>query len=373
MHQDEQYMRRALELAALATGRTSPNPLVGAVVVKDGVVVGEGYHHRAGTPHAEIHALNQAGELARGATLYVTLAPCNHHCLTPPCTRVVIKAGIKKCVVAMEDPNPLVSGHGLSALREAGIEVQTGLLQAEAEKQNEVFLKYIVTGLPFVTLKTAMTLDGKLASPSGDSKWITSEPARHRVHQLRYQADAILVGIGTVLADNPRLNTRLGDRKGRDPVRLVVDGRLDLPLDSQIALTSRQQSTLVFTSAEAAPRRAEQLQQLGLEIITVDGSADELNLEQVLQIAAQRKLCSVLVEGGGNINASLLKHHLVDKLCWFIAPKIIGGAMAPSPVEGSGFKYMAEAIAVEDVQVTFIGPDMLVTGYIKNRLIGSKS
>jgi len=365
MHQDEVFMRRALELAALATGRTSPNPLVGAVVVKDGVVVGEGYHHQAGTPHAEIHALNQAGELARGATLYVTLEPCNHHGLTPPCAREVIKAGIKRCVVAMEDPNPLVNGRGLATLQQAGIEIQTGLLQAEAEKQNEVFLKYICTGLPFVTLKTAMTLDGKLASHTGDSKWITSEPARHWVHQLRDQADAILVGIGTVLADNPRLNTRLNDREGRDPVRLIVDGRLDLPLDSQIATTSKQQSTLVFTSEQADPKRIKRLEKLGLEIMTVDGSADDLNLEQVLQIAAHRKLCSVLVEGGGNINASLFKYNLIDKICWFIAPKIIGGAKAPSPVEGGGFKYMAEAIEIEDLQATFIGPDILVTGYVK--------
>lgn len=365
MHQDEVYMRRALELAALATGRTSPNPLVGAVVVKDGAVVGEGYHHRAGTPHAEVHALRQAGESARGGTLYVTLEPCNHHGLTPPCTRAVINAGVKRCVVALEDPNPLVNGRGLSTLEQAGIVIETGLLQAEAEKQNEVFIKYICSGLPFVTLKTAMTLDGKIASHSGDSKWITSEPARHWVHQLRDRSDAILVGIGTVLADDPRLNTRLNDREGRDPVRLIVDGRLDLPVNSQIASSSKQQTTLVFTSEKADPRRAKRLEQLGLEVITIDGAPDDLNLEQVLQIAAHRKLCSVLVEGGGSINASLLKYNLIDKLYWFIAPKIIGGAKAPSPVEGSGCKNMADAIEVEDLQITFIGQDILATGYVK--------
>lgn len=364
MNKDEKYMKRALELAAQATGRTSPNPLVGAVVVKDEVVVGEGYHHKAGMPHAEVHALTQAGESAQGATLYVTLEPCDHQGLTPPCTRAVIAAGIKRCVVAMEDPNPLVNGRGLTTLAEAGIEIETGLLQHEAEKQNEVFLKYIISGLPFVVLKTAMTLDGKIASQSGDSRWITSEAARQRVHEMRDQADAIMVGIGTVLADDPRLNTRLADRQGRDPVRLIIDGRLDLPLHSQIVASSIKQQTLVFAAASADPNRARQLERLGLEVITVDGAADDLNLEQVLQTAAHRKLCSVLVEGGGGINASLLKYGLVDKICWFIAPKIIGGSNAPSPVEGGGLGTMAEALQIEDMQISHIGPDILVSGYV---------
>lgn len=367
---DEMFMKRALELAARATGRTSPNPLVGAVVVKGEVIVGEGYHHQAGTPHAEVHALAQAGQSAQGATLYVTLEPCNHQGLTPPCTRAVIAAGIKRCVVAMEDPNPLVSGRGLTTLAEAGIAIETGLLQAEAEKQNEVFLKYITSGLPFVTLKTAMTLDGKIASKSGDSRWITSEAARQRVHEMRDQADAIMVGIGTVLADDPRLNTRLSDRQGRDPVRLIIDGRLELPLHSQIVASSIKQQTLVFTAASADRSKARQLEQSGLEVITVDGAADDLNLEQVLQTAAHRKLSSVLVEGGGGINASLLKYGLVDKICWFIAPKIIGGSTAPSPVEGVGWETMAQALKVEDMQVNCIGPDIMISGYVKDSIYG---
>ncbi len=362
---DERYMRRALELAALATGRTSPNPLVGAVVVKNGEVVGEGYHQKAGTPHAEVHALNQAGNKALGATLYVTLEPCHHQGLTPPCTRTVIAAGIKRCVVAMEDPNPLVNGRGIDTLRQAGIETETGLLQAEAEKQNEVFLKYICTGLPFVTLKTAMTLDGKIATHTGDSRWITSDLARLKVHQMRDQADAILVGIGTVMADDPRLNTRLADRQGRDPVRLIIDGALDLPLESQIAASSTQQKTLVFTADSADPEKVRRLQDIGIEVIAVDGSRDDLNLEQVLQTAAHRKLSHVLVEGGGGINASLLKYGLIDKIYWFIAPKIIGGSNAPTPVEGRGLETMAEAIGIEDLEISCIGPDLLVSGYVK--------
>lgn len=364
-HRDEFYMHKALNLAARARGRTSPNPLVGAVVVKDGAIVGQGFHQKAGTPHAEVHALQQAGELAKGATLYVTLEPCSHQGLTPPCAQAVIAAGIKRCVVATEDPNPLVNGHGLAGMKEAGIEIVTGVLRSRAERQNEVFLKYMESGLPFVILKTAMTLDGKIASSGGDSKWITSEPARQWVHRLRDQVDGIMVGIGTVLADDPLLNTRLIDRDGRDPVRLILDGSLDLPLTSRIADSSHEQPTLVFTSPSADRQRAREMEQCGMEVITVDGLPDDLNLEQVLQVAAHRKICSILVEGGGTVNASLLKYGLVDKLYWFIAPKIIGGRTAPSPVQGSGLSTMAEAIEVEDINSEFIGPDLLISGYIK--------
>lgn len=370
---DKFYMQRALELADQARGRTSPNPLVGAVVVKDGIVVGEGYHHKAGTPHAEVHALRQAGELAQGADIFVTLEPCSHQGLTPPCAQAVIAAGIKRCVVAAEDPNPLVNGRGLAQIKEAGIEVVVGVLRDEAERQNEVFLKYMGSGLPFVILKTAMTLDGKIASSSGDSKWVTAEPARQWVHQLRDQVDGIMVGIGTVLADDPLLNTRLSDREGHDPVRLILDGNLDLPLNSQIATSSHKQTTLVFASSTADRQRARNLEQCGIEVLTVDGLSDDLNLEQVLQIAAHRKLCSILVEGGGTVNASLLKYGLVDKLYWFIAPKIIGGHTAPSPVQGSGFGTMAEALEAEYISSEFIGPDLLISGYIKKPVYRKQS
>lgn len=368
-HTDELYMRKALDLASRARGRTSPNPLVGAVVVNNGTVVGQGYHKKAGTPHAEIYALQEAGELAEGATLYVTLEPCSHQGLTPPCVQAVIAAGIKRCVVAAKDPNPLVNGRGLACLKEAGIEVLTGVLRSEAENQNEVFFKYIRTGLPFVILKTAMTLDGKIASRTGDSKWITSETARLWVHQLRDQMDGIMVGIGTVKADDPRLNTRLTDRQGRDPIRLILDGNLDLPLNSSIAASSRLQTTLVFASRGADRNRAKEMEQLGIEVIMVDGKPDKLDLEQVLRVAAHRKICSILVEGGGTVNSSLLEKGLVDKLHWFIAHKIIGGRMAASPVEGHGLTAMADAIELEGISHEFMGPDLLISGYIKKRAL----
>lgn len=362
---DEFYMQKALILAAQAQGKTSPNPLVGAVVVKDGTIVGQGYHQKAGTPHAEVHALTEAGQLAHGATLYVTLEPCSHQGLTPPCTRAIIAAGIKRCVVATGDPNPLVNGRGLSLMKEAGIEVVTGVLRSAAEKQNEIFMKYIKEGLPFVIFKTAMTLDGKIASPSGDSKWVTSEPARLWVHRLRDQVDGIMVGIGTVLADDPMLNTRLPDRKGKDPIRLILDGNLDLPLNSRIVESSPKQPTLVFCAADADRRRMGELEKRGLAVITVEGAPDKLNLRQVLTYAAQRKICSIMVEGGATVSASFIEQGLIDKLYWFIAPKIMGGRSAPSPVGGQGFKTMAEAIDVCDIESEFIGQDLLIKGYLR--------
>ncbi len=359
------YMQQALDLAALARGRTSPNPLVGAIVVKDGVVVGQGYHRKAGTPHAEIHALQRAGGLSKGATLYVTLEPCSHYGLTPPCTQAIIAAGIKKCVVALKDPNPLVNGQGLALMREAGIETEIGILHDKAEKLNEVFIKNIRTGLPFVVLKTAMTLDGKIASVSGDSKWVTSETARQRVHELRDQLDGIMVGIGTVLADDPQLNTRLTAQEGKDPVRIILDGRLDLPLNSRIVKSSHRQPTLVFASQKASPQKARELEQAGLEVIIVEGEPEQLDLEQLLKVVAQRKITSVLVEGGGTVNAGMLEADLVDKVYWFIAPKIIGGQGAPTPVGGKGLQTMAGAIELADMAPELIGPDILLTGYIK--------
>jgi diaminohydroxyphosphoribosylaminopyrimidine deaminase/5-amino-6-(5-phosphoribosylamino)uracil reductase len=267
---DMEYMQRAIELATQARGRTSPNPMVGAVIVKDGKIIGEGYHKKAGTPHAEIHALAAAGNEARGATLYVSLEPCCHHGRTPPCTEAIINSGIKRVVIAALDPNPKVAGGGLQRLKEAGIDAEFGLMQEAAMELNAVFFKYIQRALPYVALKTAMTLDGKIAAGSGDSRWITGPEARQHVHQLRNIYDAIMVGIGTVLADNPRLNTRLQEGQGRDPVRVIIDNQLDLPVNSIIAQSSREQPSLVFCGKEIDEHKASELSRLGVEIIKTD-------------------------------------------------------------------------------------------------------
>ena len=358
-------MKRALELAARALGRTCPNPVVGAVIEKDGQIVGEGYHHQAGTPHAEVHALNAAGENAVGATMYVTLEPCSHYGRTPPCADAIIKAGIKKTVIATVDPNPQVAGQGIQKLIDAGIEVEIGVMQREAARLNESFFKYIQTGLPLVAIKTAMTLDGKIAANSGDSKWITGETARHYVHQLRNVYDAILVGIGTVLKDDPLLNTRLDIEGVRDPVRIIIDTNLELPLGSNIARTANQQRTLVFCCDQADGMKRAQLESLGLEVIDITSESGLIPLERVLEILGRLGLCSLLVEGGGEINGYLLEHRLVDKLYWFIAPKIVGGRKAPSPIGGQGVDYMQDVLVLKSIEMQNFAEDILITGYIK--------
>ena len=363
---DREYMNRALELAAQALGRTSPNPVVGAVVVNNGKIVGEGYHHQAGTPHAEVHALRAAGSLAQGATIYVTLEPCSHHGRTPPCADALVAAGISQAVIATTDPNPLVAGRGLRILEEAGIATTVGVLQDEAIRLNQFFFKYIKTGRPYVTIKSAMTLDGKIACASGDSRWVSGEESRQLVHKMRNIYDAIMVGIGTVLKDDPLLNTRLGNQSSRDPVRVIIDSRLELPLNSQIAKTSSVQKTLLFCSADTEAASKELLQETGIEVIEVAGSGDMLPLSAVLDELSRRELCSVLVEGGAEINASLIEHRLADKLHLFIAPKIAGGRNAPSPVGGSGALLMNEAVPLYSLETTHCGEDILLTGYFNN-------
>lgn len=358
-------MLRALELAAQALGRTNPNPMVGAVVVKDGQIIGEGYHHRAGTPHAEVHALNQAGEQALGATLYVTLEPCSHFGRTPPCADAVIAAGIARVIMASLDPNPNVAGNGLKKLAAAGIEVEVGFLEQKARRLNEVFWKYIQMGRPYVALKTAMTLDGKIASYSGDSKWVTGESARQQVHQLRNIYDGIMVGIGTVLKDDPLLNTRLPGGDRRDPIRVIIDGHLQLPLSGKIARTAERQRTLVFCSNQADPRTQLKLERMGLHVIRLDCHPDTVPLETVLDLLGRMDICSLLVEGGGEVNGYLLERDLVDRVYWFIAPKIIGGREAPSPIGGQGRALMQEAVELKSVEMQTFGPDIMITGYIK--------
>lgn len=361
----QQYMQQALQIAAYAAGRTSPNPLVGAVIVKDGRVVGQGWHRKAGTEHAEIHALRQAGELAAGATIYVTLEPCSHYGRTGPCSKALIDAGIQRVVIAMLDPNPLVAGKGVAMLKAAGIEVETGLLQAQAERLNEVFLKWIMTKMPFVVMKTAMTLDGKIATAAGNSKWISNEVSRRRVHELRDVYDGILVGIGTVLADDPALTTRLESPSGKNPLRIVVDSRARTPLTARV-VTDGQAETLIAVTAAAEAAKVEALRQAGVEVLVVN-DGQQVDLKQLFCLLGERGVCSIFVEGGARINYFLLKAGLVDKVYSFIAPKMVGGSSAPGPVGGDGVETLDQAFLLEDVETELLAGDILVSGYINRR------
>lgn len=359
---DEQMMRRAIELARNATGRTSPNPLVGAVIVKDGRIVAEGWHRQAGTPHAEVHALHMAGELAKGATVYVSLEPCAHYGRTGPCAKALVEAGVSRVVVAMMDPNPKVAGKGIEILRNAGVEVVTGVLEKEAQELNEVFLKWITTGKPFVALKTAMSLDGKIATARGESQWITNEKSRYEGHRLRDIYDGILVGINTALQDDPSLTTRLCEYQGQNPVRIVVDSKARLPLDSKLAADGAAR-TIVAVSADAPASKIDALKAAGLEVFTAGSHRVDM-VELMNQLGAMR-ITSILVEGGGQVNFSLLEAGLVDRVYAFVAPKLIGGSEALTPVEGRGFDELSQAIELENIQTSLLDNDVLITGRVR--------
>ena len=357
---DESYMREALRIAEHARGRTAPNPLVGAVIVRDDTIIASGWHRAAGEPHAEIHALRMAGELARGATLYVTLEPCAHHGRTGPCAEAVIAAGIARVVIALRDPNPLVAGRGLALLKQVGIEVVTSVCEAEARRQNEVFLKWVTQKRPFVTLKTAMTLDGKIASHTGASQWITGTAARTRVHEYRNEYDAILVGIGTVLADDPSLTTRLEGRTGRNPLRIVLDSEARTPLDAKLVVDGAA-PTLIVVSARADQRRVNLLRACGAEVVTL--GTEQVDIAALLDYLGTSEITSLLVEGGATVNWSLLAGGCVDKVHAFIAPMLMGGAEAKTPIGGTGFDSPQTALQLRDVTVEQLGADILVTGY----------
>ncbi|WP_281886765.1 bifunctional diaminohydroxyphosphoribosylaminopyrimidine deaminase/5-amino-6-(5-phosphoribosylamino)uracil reductase RibD [Paenibacillus sp. YYML68] len=358
---DEYYMRLALQLAAAATGQTGINPVVGCVVVKDGRIVGLGAHLKRGEGHAEVHALNMAGAEAEGATVYVTLEPCSHHGRTPPCSDRLIREKVKRVVVAATDANPLVAGSGLARLAAHGIEVVTGVLAAEAEALNEAFNAYILTRRPFVTVKSASTLDGKVAARTGDSKWITGPAAREQGHLLRHRNQAIMVGIGTVLADDPLLTTRL-PVPGLNPLRVVVDSQLRLPHEAQL-VRDGSAPTVVLTTEAAPSERRRALEARGVEVLDC-GPGPAVDLLAAMERLGEREIGSLLVEGGGKLSGALLAAGLVNKLALFLAPKIIGGgAMAPCSFDFPGFDQMSRAIRIERMKVETVGDDVLLTGY----------
>jgi diaminohydroxyphosphoribosylaminopyrimidine deaminase/5-amino-6-(5-phosphoribosylamino)uracil reductase len=353
------YMNIALQNARSMKGQTDPNPLVGSVVVNDNRIVGIGAHLKAGEPHAEIHALRMAGEKARGGTIYVTLEPCSHHGRTGPCAEVIVQAGIKKVVVATLDPNPLVSGRGIGILEAAGIEVTVGVCEQESQKMNEVFNKYIVSKLPFVTLKSATTLDGKIATFTSDSKWITSEEARHDVHKLRNEHGAILVGVNTIIKDNPELTTRIPN--GRNPVRVILDSTLKVPLEARV-ITDGQAPTWIFTSNQYSVETKQRLEEMGIKVFVTNG-ASKVDLQETLAILGEQFISSLLIEGGGEVNASFIENHLVDKLVLYIAPKVIGGKNSPTFLEGSGIEMMKDAVEFTDIEFEKVGIDFKFIGY----------
>lgn len=360
---DQQYMQRAIGLANRGLGRVNPNPLVGAVIVKEGRIIGEGWHEYYGGLHAERNAFLHCSEDTAGATMYVTLEPCCHYGKTPPCTEAVIEHRIARVVVGMKDPNPLVAGKGIALLRSAGIEVVTGVEEATIREQNRIFLKYITTGRPWVVMKTAMTLDGKIATRTGDSRWVTGEAARNRVQQMRSEYMGIMVGIGTVLADDPLLNCRL-EGEVRQPVRIVVDSRLRIPEDSQLVRTAAAYRTILAYTERNNQEKLDRLTLLGVEPVHCLVKENRVDLEDLLHILGGKGIDAVLLEGGGELNESFLQQGLVDEVAAFIAPKLIGGREAKTPVEGRGVDRMSEAIVLQQVSLEKVGEDILVRGRV---------
>lgn len=359
-------MRRALELAARGVGQVSPSPLVGCVIVDNsGEAVGEGTYIYEGIKHAETLALEQAGERARGGTAYVSLEPHAHHGRTPPCTDALIQAGITRVVAAIEDPNPRVSGEGFAHLRRVGIDVHTGLLAHEAERLNEKYIHFMRVGRPFVHLKLACSMDGRTATRTGDSRWITGAAARRRVHELRHQSDAILIGAGTAVADNPLLTDRSGLKRRRPLVRVVLDESLRLAPSTQLARTAREFPLLIFASKRAEKERVQLLEACGVEVIQDEDGGR--NLQTVLKNLAERSLQSLLVEGGANIAGAFIDRGLVDKATFFIAPMIIGGRDSVPAVAGRGAEKIAEALRLRDVLTQSHAQDLEITGYPENQ------
>lgn len=359
---DKKYMRLALRLALKGAGRTGPNPMVGAVLVRGGSIVATGYHRRAGSDHAEIVALKRAGERARGATLYLNLEPCDHQGRTPPCTAALIRAGVKKVVVGMVDPNPLVSGGGIRRLRRAGVQLRVGLLEAECRRLNEAFRKYITRRIPFVILKLAASLDGRIATSTGESRWVTGSSARQYVHHLRDQVDAVIVGAGTVLADDPRLTCRIPG--GSDPLRVVLDGRLRIPLKAHLLHQREAAKTIVVTGSLAPMRKIETIRGYGATVWRFPLRRGRIPFAPVLKKLGKMGMLSVMIEGGATTAGWALKERVVDKVLIFYAPKLIGGD-GKEMIAALGIKKMSRCKRIRDMEVKRLGEDFLVSGYLK--------
>ena len=361
---DQYYMNLALDLARKSEGQTNPNPLVGAVIVKSGKVVAKGYHEKAGLPHAEAIALNKAGTKARGADLYVNLEPCCHHGRTPPCTEAIISAGIKRVILGIRDPNRLVNGRGIRFLRKQGVEVVIGVLRRDCHKINEHFIKYITTGRPWVILKSAVSLDGKIATRTGDSKWITGSKARAYAHRLRSRVDAILVGAETVRMDDPQLTVRPKKKSMRNPVRIIVSGKGSISTSAKIFNNAHKERVIYVANASLPLIRKKKLQKIGVEVLLVKYKKKKVDLPLLMDALGKMKITSIMIEGGSEISGNALKEKLIDKLIYFLAPKIIGGKNAPGPVGGQGISRIEDFIEVKEISIEKLGNDFVIEGNI---------
>lgn len=360
---DIDYMKTALELAKKGMGFVNPNPMVGAVIVKNNKIIGKGWHHRCGEFHAERNAFADCSENCEGASIYVTLEPCCHYGRTPPCTEAIIEHKISRVIIGSSDPNPLVAGKGVKILREHGIEVTEGILRSECDELNEIFMHFITTGLPFVTMKYAMTMDGKISAYTGKSKWITSEASRAHAQRDRLKHSAIMAGIGTVLADDPMLTCRIPG--GRNPIRIICDSNLRTPLNSKIALTAKGIPTIIATCSNDADKIS-QYESLGFRIIRTKKCSGRVDLCELMQILGSEKIDSILLEGGGELNWSAMKSGIVSKVQAYIAPKIFGGIGAKPPVSGIGVPSPDDAFMLSESKITQIGDDFLIESRVKN-------
>lgn len=363
---DQDYMKIALELAEKGRGYVSPNPMVGAVVVKDGKIIGKGWHQQAGGRHAEVYAIDDAGPLAKDADLYVTLEPCNHHGKTPPCTEKIIASGIRRVVMAMADPNPDVKGGGANRLTQAGITETSGVCETEAQRLNESFVKYVKTKRPFVILKIAATLDGRIATRTGNSKWVTGEASRKYVHELRHSVDAVMVGVNTVKADDPQLTTRLEGKKGKNPRRIILDTTLSIPEDAKVLRNDSAFDTIIITGNSAPSKKRNRLEKMGVQIIDAELTDNLVDLDKLMAQLGQMQIESLLIEGGSRVAASAIKSKIVDKIYFFYAPKILGGNDGMPMFSGAGPELMSQSIVVKDTTIRRFDEDVMIEGYIKN-------
>ncbi len=366
---DRRFMSRALSLARKGRGRTSPNPMVGAVVVRGETVVGEGFHEQVGGPHAEVNALRQAGHRAGGATLYVTLEPCNHYGRTPPCAGAVLEAGISRVVIGMADPNPSVAGGGAEWLASQGVTVQMGLLERNCRLLNQAFIKHVTTGLPYVIVKTAATLDGRIASRTGDSRWVSNETSRAFVHRLRCQLDGILVGIETALKDDPQLTARVRGRKAcRQPVRVVLDGSLRIEVTSTLVRTAREVPLWVACAEDASPKKAGILEAAGVHVLRLPARGGRLDLHALLAELGRRQVTSLLVEGGARTIGGFLDDGLADAFHFFYAPRVLGDAEGIPMVSGRARMSLSDAVSVFDLHWKRFGGDLMVSGRFREKI-----
>lgn len=365
MIEHERYMKRAIELAERGLGSTSPNPAVGCVIINNGGIVGEGWHEYAGGPHAEANALKAAGRAAYGGAMYVTLEPCNIHGKTPPCTKAIIEAGINLVIVGTGDPNPSVNGRGIAELRNAGLKVETGVMAEQIEKMNEAYNKHITTGLPFVTMKVAMSADGRIATKTGSSRWITGEEARARVHLMRSRSDAVMTGIGTIVADNPRLDARLDNPQAHQPVRVVIDGQGRIPADAVVVTSANETTTIIATTDMMSLEKSQLLAAAGAEVMVVPKTSGRIDLSKLLRELGQRGICSVILEAGSALSSAFISEGLPDKYVFFMAPKLIGGDAALGFYGGSGIDDISEAAQLEFTTVEKVGGDIMIEAYPK--------